>query len=62
MIVVVIPGPGEISKSINTYLEPIVHELLELWTDGFSCKGVDDAKVIMIIYMISLMTYCLNAK
>ena len=56
MIVGVIPGPGEPSKSINTYLEPIVAELLELWTDGFSCKGVDDAKVIMIIYTISYMT------
>ena len=34
ILVGVIPGPNEPKGDINTYLKPLVNELLELWTGG----------------------------
>lgn len=38
IIVGIIPGPDEPSLSINTYLKPLVTELLDLWHYGVTCK------------------------
>ena len=36
ILVGVIPGPSEAPITINTYLSPLVDELLILWNDGIS--------------------------
>ena len=35
IIVGVIPGPNEPKKHMNTFLEPLVNELLELWDGSY---------------------------
>ena len=34
ILVGIIPGPSEPPLNINTYLSPLVDELLVLWNDG----------------------------
>ena len=46
ILVGVIPGPHEPSKSINTYLSPMVDELLLLW-NGW-CFGGEIFKAILL--------------
>ena len=46
ILVCVIPGPQEPSKSINTYLSPMVDELLLLW-NGW-CFGGEIIKGILL--------------
>ena len=44
ILVSILPGPHEPSKDMNSYLDPLVHELLQFWkgvsldVNGFSCK------------------------
>lgn len=65
----VIPGPDEPSLSINTYLRPLVDELIDLWSNGFKYKARDDDQVRSdALYLkkknwhTSRITICTNAK
>lgn len=65
----VIPGPDEPSLSINTYLRPLVDELIDLWSNGFKYKARDDDQVRSdALYLKkknwhkSQITICTNAK
>ena len=40
IIISIIPGPSEPPLTINTYLKPLVDELLDLWEDGVSIRGM----------------------
>ena len=46
IIVGLLPGPSEPPKTINTYLTPLVSDLLELWK-GHSFKLSDDKTILV---------------
>ena len=47
ILVGLIPGPCEPPKTVNTYLTPLVYELLSLW-DGIRCKMPSMKENVMV--------------
>ncbi len=47
IIVGVIPGPSEPPLTINTYLSPLVSELLSLWNDGIVCNVLESGPQVI---------------
>ena len=47
IIVGIIPGPSEPPLTINTYLAPLVSELLSLWNDGVVCDTFESGTQVV---------------
>lgn len=55
MIVGVIPGPSEPKGNMNTFLKPIVNELLDLW-NGVTIKSIPGVGTLKI--KVALLALC----
>ena len=47
ILIGVIPGPKEPTKTINSYLAPLVHELNHAWVHGFEVTNQDNTSVFI---------------
>lgn len=53
ILVGIMPGPKEPKKNVNTYLQPLVNELKELWT-GVPMKSASGVRVIVRAALICI--------
>ena len=56
MVVGIIPGPSEPSKNINSYLDPLVTDLKQLWT-GVTVK-INGRPTAIRLHFLVLRVMC----